>query len=60
MQSSGVYRLALPHNKIENNLNCKVLAIKQPTTLTTTRTISLSDSSTNMDFSQIEIADGFR
>ncbi|KAL8124157.1 uncharacterized protein LOC141717988 isoform X1 [Apium graveolens] len=55
---SFLYRLALPHNKIENNLNCKVLAIKQPTTLTTTRTISLSDSSTNMDFSQIEISDG--
>lgn len=55
---SFLYRLALPHKKIENNLNCKVVAIKQPTTLTTTRTISLSDSSTNMDFSQVEIADG--
>lgn len=55
-----VYRLALSHNNIGNNLNCKVLAIKQPTTLTTTRTIALSDSSTHMDFSQIEIADGLR
>ncbi|WOG93541.1 hypothetical protein DCAR_0312827 [Daucus carota subsp. sativus] len=51
---SFLYRL----NCTENKLKCKVLAIKQPTTLTATRTISLSDSSTNMDFSQIEIADG--
>ncbi|KAK4374627.1 hypothetical protein RND71_005304 [Anisodus tanguticus] len=54
---SFLYRLAMTHNKIAINLNCKVLAIKQPTQLmvTRTRTISFQDSSTNMDFSQIEI-----
>ncbi|XP_016506809.1 uncharacterized protein LOC107824531 isoform X2 [Nicotiana tabacum] len=55
---SFLYKMAMAQNNIASNLNCKVLAIKQPTPLTTTRkrTISLPDSSTNMDFSQIEIA----
>ncbi|XP_033513558.1 uncharacterized protein [Nicotiana tomentosiformis] len=54
---SFLYRLAMTHNHIARNLNCKVVAIKQPTTpmATRTRTISFQDSSTNMDFSQIEI-----
>ncbi|CAN4098255.1 unnamed protein product [Withania somnifera] len=56
---SFLYRLAMTQNNIANSLNCKVLAIKQPTppttTRTRTRTISFQDSSTNMDFSQIEI-----
>ncbi|XP_015068510.1 uncharacterized protein LOC107013040 [Solanum pennellii] len=57
---SFIYRMAMAHNSTGSNLNCKVLAIKQPTTLATTtkmkRTISLPNSSTNMDLSQIEIA----
>ncbi|KAM3232629.1 hypothetical protein P3L10_017988 [Capsicum annuum] len=56
---SFLYRLAMNYNNIASNLNCKVVAIKQPTppmaTSTRTRTISFQDSSTNMDFSQIEI-----
>ncbi|XP_016487219.1 uncharacterized protein LOC107807377 isoform X1 [Nicotiana tabacum] len=55
---SFLYRLAMTHNHIARNLNCKVLAIKQPTPspmATRTRTIYFQDSSTNMDFSQIEI-----
>ncbi|XP_059299817.1 uncharacterized protein LOC132052342 [Lycium ferocissimum] len=56
---SFLYSLAMTHNHIASNLNCKVLAIKQPTppmtTRTRTRNISFQDSSTNMDFSQIEI-----
>lgn len=55
---SFLYRLALPHSNIANNLNCKVLAVRQPTPLTRRRTVSLADSSTNMDFSQIEITAG--
>ncbi|XP_006341712.1 uncharacterized protein [Solanum tuberosum] len=57
---SFIYKMAMAHNSIASNLNCKVVAIKQPTPLTTTttrkRTISLPNSSTNMDLSQIEIA----
>ncbi|KAK4370935.1 hypothetical protein RND71_010410 [Anisodus tanguticus] len=54
---SFLYSLAMTHNNIASNLNCKVLAIKQPTPpmATRTRTISFQDSSTNMDFSQIDI-----
>ncbi|KAL3512300.1 hypothetical protein ACH5RR_025017 [Cinchona calisaya] len=52
---SFLYKLAMDHNNIVNNLNCKVLAIKDPTSMVT-RTISVPDSSPNMDFSQIEIS----
>ncbi|KAK2968010.1 hypothetical protein RJ640_020418, partial [Escallonia rubra] len=53
---SFLYKLAMAHNyTTANTFNCKVLAIKQPTPLTTRRT-RVADSSTNMDFSQIEIA----
>ncbi|KAJ8535983.1 hypothetical protein K7X08_034384 [Anisodus acutangulus] len=55
---SFLYKMTMAHNNIASNLKCKVLAIKQPTQLTTTRTrtsISLPNSSANMDFSQIEI-----
>ncbi|XP_019248209.1 PREDICTED: uncharacterized protein LOC109227482 isoform X4 [Nicotiana attenuata] len=54
---SFLYRLAMTHNHIARNLNCKVVGIKQPTPpmATKTRTISFHDTSTNMDFSQIEI-----
>ncbi|KAG8387986.1 hypothetical protein BUALT_Bualt02G0078100 [Buddleja alternifolia] len=48
---SFLYRLVMSKNNITRNLKCRVLAIKEPTTLTS-RSISLQD----MDFSQIEIA----
>lgn len=55
---SFLYRLAMSHRNIERNLNCKIIAIKQPTPLTTRRTttISTADTSPSMDFSQIELA----
>ncbi|CAN4088887.1 unnamed protein product [Withania somnifera] len=57
---SFIYKVDMAHNSIAGNLNCKVLGIKQPTPLTSTprkrSTIPLTNSSTNMDFSQIEIA----
>ncbi|KAK3014431.1 hypothetical protein RJ639_008059 [Escallonia herrerae] len=53
---SFLYKLAMAHSyTTANTFNCKVLAIKQPTPLTTRRT-HVADCSTNMDFSQIEIA----
>lgn len=60
---SFLYRLAMARINISTNFNCKVLAIKQPTSPLTTKsrpnkqpTSPLSDSSTSMDFSQIEIS----
>ncbi|GAA0166836.1 hypothetical protein Leryth_001315 [Lithospermum erythrorhizon] len=49
---SFLYKLAMAHNNAAI-LNCKILAIRQPNSLT--RTIPVPYSSTNMDFSQIEI-----
>ncbi|GKV25111.1 hypothetical protein SLEP1_g34602 [Rubroshorea leprosula] len=55
-----VFRLAIAHNNIASNFNCRVLAVKQPESpLRKTKspaTLPALDSSTNMDFSQIEIA----
>ncbi|KAK3225609.1 hypothetical protein Dsin_005471 [Dipteronia sinensis] len=58
---SFLHRLAMAHNNTASNFNfnCRVLAIKQPTAsnLAPLRTQTPTpDSSTNMDFSQIEIA----
>ncbi|EEF50658.1 conserved hypothetical protein [Ricinus communis] len=60
---SFLYKLAMAHNNNANNLNCKILAIKQPparpplkTKATPAPRTVVLDSSTNMDFSQIEIA----
>ncbi|KAI7986206.1 hypothetical protein LOK49_LG14G00294 [Camellia lanceoleosa] len=56
---SFLYKLAMAHNNIASKFNCKVLAIKHPTTPLTTRDANIrvpEDSSTNMDFSQVEIA----
>ncbi|KAL4559379.1 hypothetical protein LXL04_031517 [Taraxacum kok-saghyz] len=59
---SFLYRLAMAHKNIGNNFNCKVLAIKQPTSPSTSSSPfsssrpTLSDSSTSMDFSQIELS----
>ncbi|KAK0588004.1 hypothetical protein LWI29_032683 [Acer saccharum] len=54
---SFLHRLAMAHNNIASNFDCRVLAIKQPTAsnLVPLQT-QTADSSTNMDFSQIEIA----
>ncbi|XP_073270624.1 uncharacterized protein [Primulina huaijiensis] len=54
---SFLYKLVMGQNNISINLNCKVLAIKEQATDLTHRTISLQGAtSTNMDFSQIEVA----
>ncbi|OMO52142.1 UspA [Corchorus capsularis] len=57
---SFLYKLAMAHENISNSLNCRVLAIKQPE-LPPLKSKSREilpplDSSTNMDFSQIEIS----
>ncbi|MBA0806463.1 hypothetical protein Gohar_005914 [Gossypium harknessii] len=60
---SFLYRLALGHDNIANSLSCRVLAIKQPELSTTpplraktSERLPPLDSSTTMDFSQIEIS----
>ncbi|XVF09674.1 hypothetical protein REPUB_Repub07fG0115300 [Reevesia pubescens] len=57
---SFLYKLAMAHDNIANNLNCKVLAMKQPELLPprakTREMLPALESSTNMDFSQIEIS----
>ncbi|KAK6153410.1 hypothetical protein DH2020_013049 [Rehmannia glutinosa] len=52
---SFLYRLISPQNNSIRNLDCKVLAVKDPTSLTS-RSIPIQWSSTKMDFSQIEIS----
>ncbi|RVW17167.1 hypothetical protein CK203_075934 [Vitis vinifera] len=46
---SFLYKLAMAHNNIASSFNCRVLAVKSNAS-------SLPDSSTNMDFSQIDLA----
>ncbi|XVE58702.1 hypothetical protein DITRI_Ditri04bG0190100 [Diplodiscus trichospermus] len=57
---SFLYKLAMAQDNIANSLNCRVLAIKQPELPTprakTREMLPSIDSSTNMDFSQIEIS----
>ncbi|KAG6625245.1 uncharacterized protein LOC122298670 [Carya illinoinensis] len=64
---SFLYKLAMANENIGNQLNCRVLAIKQPPPLSPSATeasraaavaaLDMSSSNTNyMDFSQIEIA----
>ncbi|XP_035844791.1 uncharacterized protein LOC110936343 isoform X2 [Helianthus annuus] len=53
---SFLYRIAMVHKNIANNFNCKVLAIKQTASPLTTTRPTLSDSSTSLDFSQIDIS----
>ncbi|XP_057479585.1 uncharacterized protein LOC130766884 [Actinidia eriantha] len=58
---SFLYKLAMPHNNIASNFNCKVLAIKPPTTPLTTRNTNIrlpEDGSINMDFSHVEVSNG--
>ncbi|XP_022725028.1 uncharacterized protein LOC111281568 isoform X2 [Durio zibethinus] len=57
---SFLYKLAIAQDNITNSLNCRVLAIKQPKLpqlrAKTREMVPALDSSTNMDFSQIEIS----
>ncbi|KAG8654285.1 hypothetical protein MANES_05G117900v8 [Manihot esculenta] len=56
---SFLYKLAMAHSNITSKFNCKVLAIKEPAARPARRTRAMPlpvDSSTSMDFSQIEIA----
>ncbi|KAA3459776.1 UspA [Gossypium australe] len=60
---SFLYRLALGHDNIASSLSCRVLAIKQPELsptpplrAKTRERLPPLDSSTTMDFSQIEIS----
>lgn len=57
---SFLYKLAMVNDNIASVFNCKVLAIKQPVSppksYKLSATIPTPDSSTNMDFSQIEIS----
>ncbi|XP_010262586.1 PREDICTED: uncharacterized protein LOC104601074 isoform X3 [Nelumbo nucifera] len=55
---SFLYKMAMAQGNITNNLNCRILAIKQPlsSTPTTTKRPTAADSSTGLEFSQIEIA----
>ncbi|KAK4426877.1 hypothetical protein Salat_1456500 [Sesamum alatum] len=52
---SFLYRLITPQNNITRNLNCKVLAVKDSTCLTS-RTISIQGCPNKMGFSQIDIS----
>ncbi|XVF12356.1 hypothetical protein REPUB_Repub08aG0109900 [Reevesia pubescens] len=57
---SFLYKLAMAHGNIANSLNCRVLTIKKPELpalrAKTREMLPALDSSTNMDFSQIEIS----
>ncbi|MED6172285.1 hypothetical protein PIB30_048645 [Stylosanthes scabra] len=55
---SFLYRMAMAHspNSIARHFNCRVLAIKQPPIAPMRPTLSVLDSATNMDFSQIDIS----
>ncbi|XVF50666.1 hypothetical protein PTKIN_Ptkin04bG0120300 [Pterospermum kingtungense] len=57
---SFLYKLAMAQHSIANSLNCRVLAIKQPelppVSAKTREMLPALDSSTNMDFSRIEIS----
>lgn len=53
--------MAHSHNSISSNFNCRVLAIKQPThhgdpLSPMISSAAVLDSSTNLDFSQIDIS----
>ncbi|XP_059454425.1 uncharacterized protein LOC132184713 isoform X2 [Corylus avellana] len=57
-EQSFLYKLAMAHDNIGNSLNCRVLGVKQAPSSpfgTKTNVAPPLDSSTNMDFSQIEI-----
>ncbi|KAL1551281.1 hypothetical protein AAHA92_19144 [Salvia divinorum] len=53
---SFLYRYLTLQNNSIRHLNCKVLAIKEPSTSPTSTTISIEGCSTTMDLSQIEIS----
>ncbi|KAF7838608.1 uncharacterized protein G2W53_007090 [Senna tora] len=53
-------RLAMAHNSVASNFNCRVLAIKQPAPSPLMKSMvsaaAVLDSSTSMDFSQIDLS----
>ncbi|TKY73241.1 hypothetical protein E2542_SST01992 [Spatholobus suberectus] len=56
---SFLYKLAMAHNSLASIFNCRVLAITQPHASPARpmiSAISVLDSSTNMDFSQIDLS----
>ncbi|KAK7388784.1 hypothetical protein VNO78_23611 [Psophocarpus tetragonolobus] len=53
---SFLYSLAMVHNNIANYFNCRVLAINQPPASPQSPMVGFQGSSTNMDFSQIDIS----
>lgn len=52
---SFLYKLAMAHNNIASSFNCRVLAVKSNAS-SSPDSSSIPDSSTNMDFSQIDLA----
>ncbi|CBI15403.3 unnamed protein product, partial [Vitis vinifera] len=50
-----LYKLAMAHNNIASSFNCRVLAVKSNAS-SSPDSSSIPDSSTNMDFSQIDLA----
>ncbi|XP_054807293.1 uncharacterized protein LOC129309660 isoform X2 [Prosopis cineraria] len=56
---SFLYKSAMSHNNIASNFNCRVLAINHPPASPLRPVVSAAavlDSSTNMDFSQIDLS----
>ncbi|KAG4932998.1 hypothetical protein JHK87_047000 [Glycine soja] len=53
---SFLYRLAMVHSNIANYFNCRILAINQPPESPLSPMVGVQGSSTNMDFSQIDIS----
>ncbi|XP_019439364.1 PREDICTED: uncharacterized protein LOC109345053 [Lupinus angustifolius] len=56
---SFLYKLAMTHNNVASYFNCRLFAIKQPLKSPLSHNVSaigVLDSSTNMDFSQIDIS----
>ncbi|RVX13937.1 hypothetical protein CK203_011344 [Vitis vinifera] len=52
---SFLYKLAMAHNNIASSFNCRVLAVKSNAS-SSPDSSSIPNSSTNMDFSQIDLA----
>lgn len=53
---SFLYSLAMVHSNIANYFNCRILAINQPPESPLSPMVGVQGSSTNMDFSQIDIS----
>ncbi|XP_027920998.1 uncharacterized protein LOC114179014 isoform X3 [Vigna unguiculata] len=53
---SFLYSLSMVHNNVANYFNCRVLAINQPLASPVSPKMGVQGSSTNMDFSQIDLS----